>query len=176
MKKNELVKEHTNPVVLAGPIPLEDKSKGYNKIYWVCGIAGALFGMGGGLPGAIVGCLLFCLFGRVIKNTVMSSPVNALSLTEYQLFSPVSIEDILVKLVANNTNDFKITHLKDKIVISKKFAEYKIVVDNDNLTFRVEVGFTKLGAFTNRRLYAKLYKRAIQDIGPIAYAVQLASK
>lgn len=176
MKQNNSVTEHTNPVVLAGPIPLEDKSKGYNKVYWVCGIAGALFGIGGGLPGAVLGCLFFCFFGRAIKNMLMSSPVNALSLVEYQLFSPVSTEDILVKLVANNTNNFKINHLKDKVVVTNKFAEYTIVVDNDNLTFRVETSFTTVGSLTNRRLYNKLYQRAIQDIGPIAYAVQLASK
>lgn len=176
MKENKVVAERTNPVVLAGPIPLEDKSVGYNKIYWICGVIGVIFGAGGGLPGMVVGCLLFCLFGKAVKHSLMVTPVKHLSDVEYKLFSPVGLDEVLVQLVSHNTNNFKINHLKDSIVVTNKFAQYTILVDNDNLTFKVEVSFTTLGSFTNRRLYTKLYKRAIQDVGPIAFAVQTASK
>lgn len=175
MKQNLVKKEHTKPVVLAGPIPLEDISRKYNKIYWVCGIGGALFGMGGGALGMVVGCLFFCLLGKAVKNILMAGPVRRLSLTEYKLFKPITVEDALIELVQTE-DSFLINHLGDSIEIVNKFAEYRIIINNDNLTFRVIVNFTTLGLLFNKRLYAKLYKRAIQDIGPIAYAVQLASK
>lgn len=176
MKENNVVTERTKPVVLAGPIPLEDKSVAYNKIYWVTGFIGIIFGAGGGLPGMVLGCLLFYLFGKAIKQMVMANPVGNLSKVEYQLFSPIAVDEMLVALVASNTKNFKISNLKDKIVVVNKFAEYTIIPDSDNLTFRIEVNFTTLGSLTNRRLYNKLYQRAIQDIGPIAFAIQTASK
>lgn len=159
-------------MIMTSPVPFEDESVKYRKIYW---ISGAIIFLISGLN--IFAAIIFgWVIGFLVRNFGLCAKLAKVCKQEYFIKEGVTKNIILNKSTENlMKRGFKVSDTSNYLVVTSneyKNIEYKIFINEDTSTFKIDTFYNIKGRILNKRLYYKLYKSAVANNGIIAYTIQ----
>lgn len=163
-----------SPIILQSPSPLDDGGRKYNKLYFILGGIGAVFGItNGDFSSIIVATIFGIMIAYTIKEFILSSKLYGLRKLDFSLSSSMPYDELISKLIPI------LTPLGMTVEKSKNGAP---VVTFDKLIY--DVTYTPNDTFNlwwrqspARALFAittkiTLYRKAVIGMGIIGYHIQ----